>query len=108
MYGAPLEAIIKGPLGGAVAETKAPGSGGRGGLEANRVDGFGLFRCDLARIHMTQEANKASKRMTRSIPKAKAKRDGDKQSRFSSSVSVSTSITSSALEAALSICCCDL
>ena len=106
MYGAPLEAIIKGPLGGAVAETKAPGSGGRGGLEANRVDGFGLFRCDLARIHMTQEANKASKRITRSIPKAKAKRDGDKHSRFSSSVSAS--MTSSALEAALSICCCDL
>ena len=50
MYGAPREAIIKGPLGGAAAETKAPGSGGRGGLEANRVDGFGLFRCDLACI----------------------------------------------------------
>ena len=47
MYGAPREAIIKGPRGGAVAETKAPESGGRGGLEANRVDGFGLFRCDL-------------------------------------------------------------
>ena len=43
MYGAPLEAIINGPLGGAAAETKAPGRGGRGGLEANRVDGLGLF-----------------------------------------------------------------
>ena len=105
MYGAPREAIIKGPLGGAVAETKAPGpgSGGRGGLEANRVDGFGLFRCDLARIHMTQEANKASKRITRSIPKAKAKRDGDKQRRSSSAT-----MTSSAFEAALSICCWEL
>ena len=50
MYGAPREAIIKGPLGGAVAETKASGSGCRGGLEANRVDVFGIFMRDLARI----------------------------------------------------------
>ena len=50
MYVAPREAIIKGPLGGAVAETEAPGSGGRGCLEANRVAGFGLFRGDLASI----------------------------------------------------------
>lgn len=100
---------MKGPLGAGGAGTKVPAGGcGLGGLGAKIVEGLGLFKCDLARIHMVQEATKASKRMTKSMPKASARREGERHNRSSSSSVSSSWIMTCSLDdtAALSTCCC--
>ena len=57
-----------------------------------KAEGFGLLEWLRARIHMVQEASKASSKITNRIPKAKANLEGERQSRSSS---FSSSITSS-------------